>query len=385
MASSYSPLLRAELIGTGDQSGTWGVTTNINLGTVLEDAVAGTAAIDVTAANVTLTNIDGAADQARCMILRISGTPGVSRNVVAPSHSKIYVVINNSDAVVVLKGAATTGLTIASGARIIAGWSGTDFIEVANTSSANGDVLGPSSATNNAIPLFDGTSGKLIKNSSATLPSGTLVGTSDGQTLTNKIISGANNTIVDVNLASQVTGTLPVANGGTGATTLTGVLIGNGTSAFSAKTNPSGAFVGTSDTQTLTNKLLTSPRESFLVTAAGAGAFLNFDLATSAGVYYTQNATANSTLNLKWDGVTSLDSVLGVNQSITFAFMSTQGSTGYVIASFSIDAVSQTVKWINGSAPVTGNANSIDSYVFTVIKTSASPAYTVLGSRTRYA
>jgi hypothetical protein len=385
MASSYSPLLRAELIGTGDQSGTWGITTNTNLGTILEDAIAGTAAIDVTSANVTLTNVDGAADQARCMILRIFGTPGVSRNVVAPSHSKIYVVINNSDAAVVLKGSATTGLTIAAGARIIAGWSGTDFIEVANTSSANGDVLGPASATDNAIVLFNGTTGKSIKNSSATLPSGALVGTTDSQTLTNKTINGANNTFVDINLASQVAGTLPVANGGTGATTLTGVVIGTGTTAFTTKTNPIGAFVGTSDSQTLTNKLLTSPRESFVTTAAGAGSFLTFDIATSAGVYYTQNATANSSVNFRWDGATTLDSVLGVNQSITFAFLSTQGSTGYVVSSVSIDAISQTVRWVNGAAPTTGNPTSIDSYVFTIIKTSASPTYTVLGSRTRYA
>ncbi len=58
---------------------------------------------------------------------------------------------------------------------------------------------------------------------------------------------------------TNVGGTLGVANGGTGATTLTGVLVGNGTGAVTTKTNPSGAFVGTTDTQTLTNKTLTSP------------------------------------------------------------------------------------------------------------------------------
>lgn len=64
-------------------------------------------------------------------------------------------------------------------------------------------------------------------------PSGTVVGTTDTQTLTNKTINGSNNTITNVSLTTGVTGTLPVANGGTGATTLTAnnVILGNGTSA----------------------------------------------------------------------------------------------------------------------------------------------------------
>lgn len=117
MASTYSSLLRVELIGTGDQSGTWGVTTNSNLGTILEDAIAGTADIDVTAGNVTLTSVDGGADQSRCMILNVSGTPGTSRNVVAPASSKVYVLINDSDDDVVLKTSSSTGVTISSGEK----------------------------------------------------------------------------------------------------------------------------------------------------------------------------------------------------------------------------------------------------------------------------
>lgn len=85
-------------------------------------------------------------------------------------------------------------------------------------------------------------------------------GTVNGITLTGTVTTSGNltlgGTLSGVNLTSQVTGTLPVGNGGTGATTLTGVVIGNGTSAFTVKTNPSGAFVGTTDTQTLSGKTI---------------------------------------------------------------------------------------------------------------------------------
>ena len=115
MASTFSPLLQIELIGIGDQNNTWGTTTNTNLGTLIEDAIAGSAAVNVTAGNVTLSTFDGSADQARCAALRVTGTPGVSRNIIAPARSKIYVIANGSNAAVVLKTSTSTGLTIPTG------------------------------------------------------------------------------------------------------------------------------------------------------------------------------------------------------------------------------------------------------------------------------
>ena len=112
MASTFSPLLRIELIGTGDQSGTWGNTTNVNLGTLIEQSIAGTATVDVTAGNVTLTNYNGATDQARCMVIRVTGLPGTTRNIIAPASSKTYVVSNGSDSAVVFKTSTSAGITI---------------------------------------------------------------------------------------------------------------------------------------------------------------------------------------------------------------------------------------------------------------------------------
>lgn len=115
MASTFSPLLQIELMGIGDQNNSWGTTNNTNLGTLIEQAIAGTAELDVTAADKTLTVYDGSSDEARCAALRVHGTPGVSRNIIAPAHSKIYVVANGSDADIVLKTSTSTGLTIPSG------------------------------------------------------------------------------------------------------------------------------------------------------------------------------------------------------------------------------------------------------------------------------
>lgn len=133
MASSYSQYLRLELIGTGEQTGTWGNTTNTNLGTLLDQAVAGTATIDVTAGDVTLTALNGASDQSRQAILKVTGTPGVARNIVAPESSKWYLVSNDCGQTITLKGASTTGYAIANGETLLMFWNGTDFVPGSST------------------------------------------------------------------------------------------------------------------------------------------------------------------------------------------------------------------------------------------------------------
>lgn len=138
MASTYSEYLRLELIGTGDQTGTWGNTTNTNLGTLLDQAVAGTAVIDVTLGDVTLTALNGASDQSRQAILRITGTPIAARNVIAPEQSKWYLVANECGQTVTIKGASTTGYAVANGATLLVFWDGSDF--AAGSSTALGYV-----------------------------------------------------------------------------------------------------------------------------------------------------------------------------------------------------------------------------------------------------
>jgi hypothetical protein len=132
---------------TGELSGTWGDTVNNSITQLEEDAIAGVATASVTSGNWTLsTTGSGASNEARKAILIPTGTPGVSRNILAPNSSKAYIVDNQSDAAVVLKGVTgpTAGITIAAGEECLAVWNGSDFVKVASSLiTALSGTLGP--------------------------------------------------------------------------------------------------------------------------------------------------------------------------------------------------------------------------------------------------
>ena len=128
MPSTYSPLLRVELMAVGEKNNTWGTVNNTNLGTLLEKSIAGSVTVDVTAGNVTLTALNGADDESRCAVILATGTPGVARNIVAPSGSKTYIVYNGANATVTFKGSATTGIALPVGQCAHLAWNGSDFV-----------------------------------------------------------------------------------------------------------------------------------------------------------------------------------------------------------------------------------------------------------------
>jgi hypothetical protein len=145
----------------------------------------------------------------------------------------------------------------------------------------------------------------------------------------------------------------------------------------------SGALVfGTSPV--LTTPILKSPEERLTVSATAATGTVNFDALTQGVLYYTTNASGNWTLNVRGDGSNTLNSVLTTGDSITIVFLVTQGSTAYYSNAFTIDGTSVTPKYITGTAFSAGNASSIDSYVYTIIKT-GSATFTVLASQTKFA
>jgi hypothetical protein len=228
--STYSTNLKIELIGTGEQSGTWGVTTNTNLGSLIEEAIAGytTQAVTDGAATV-LTIPNGASSNGRNYVIQLTGALTAARTVEVPAVDKPYIFFNATTGgfAVTVKVSGQTGVTIANGKKAIVYANSTDVIEVAN---APVTEAGTQTLTNKTLvaPAL-GTPASGVMTNVTGLPLTT------GVTGTLPIANGGTGTTSTTfaNLTTNVTGTLPVANGGTGATTLTAnnVLLGNGTSA----------------------------------------------------------------------------------------------------------------------------------------------------------
>ena len=117
--SSYSPSLRIELITTGAQAGTWGNTTNNNLGTLIESAIAGYVLVSVTSANQALTALDGAADQSRNQTIQLTTTTGAAFNVYAPPAEKTYTIFNSSAQAATIFNSTVLGNTTAAGTGVV--------------------------------------------------------------------------------------------------------------------------------------------------------------------------------------------------------------------------------------------------------------------------
>jgi len=149
MASTYSPSLKLELIGNGDQSGTWGTTTNNNLGILLEQAITGVQSITMLNADYVLTNFNGASDEARNAVLVVSGTNSAIRQVIAPLVNKLYVVTNNTSGgyAITVGGVSGSAVTIPNGITAQVYCDGTNFYSAQTGSAGNFTVNGTLTAT----------------------------------------------------------------------------------------------------------------------------------------------------------------------------------------------------------------------------------------------
>jgi len=206
MASTYSAL-KIQLMATGENSGTWGNVTNDNLGIALEEAIVGSEDVTFASGPVTLNLTDTNASQtARNLRLNLVGTSGGAQNLIVPSIEKVYIINNGCADTITVKNSGGTGIAVPAGKTMYVYNNGTNVLDAIT------HLTSLTLAT--ALPVASGGTGS----NTATF-------------------SGAN--ITSLNASSISSGTLTVARGGTGATTLTGILQGNGTSAVTVITNSS--------------------------------------------------------------------------------------------------------------------------------------------------
>lgn len=311
--------------------------------------------------------------------------------------------------------------------------------------SITANLSSPQTFTNKTLNLSSNTLTTTLSQLNSAVSDADLVSLAGVETITNKTISGANNTIVAIGNSSLVNSTVtvngtPISLGsgatitaatpnalttGTGLTggthtgaapttiaidtsvvprlgvnnTFTGTISANSFTPSSSTVPTNGLYLpGTNTIGFATNsvarfsvdgngsvKFASQLLEAATVSATAATGTINYDVMTAENVlFYTSNATANWTLNVRGSDVVSLNSLMDSNQSLTIVFMNTNGGTPYRPTGFTIDGTAVTVRWAGGTAPANGNANSIDAYTYTIVKT-GSAAYTVLGSQTRYA
>ena len=323
MASTYSAL-KIELIATGEQSGTWGTTTNTNLGdAALGEAITGSADVAFSSADVTVTLTDTNASQAaRNLRLNLTGTSGGARQLILGSGcqiEKLYLINNGLADAVTVKNTSGTGIAVAAGKSMFVYNNGTNVVDA--TTYLSSLTLG------SALPIASGGTGS----TSTTY----------------------------VNLASNVTGTLPVANGGTGITSLgagvatwlgtpssanlaTAVTDETGTGALVFATSPT--FTTSIDSGATFGAFASSTALTIASTATGASSTTNIATAALSGVF-------TKAINIGTGGTTSSTTTINMGSA-------TNGST---IIRGSLAVGSVTANTTDGAIWASGNITAFAS------------------------
>jgi hypothetical protein len=405
MPTTYTSLLGLALPATGELSGTWGATVNDYITQYVDAAVAGAQTISGSQTAVTLSVTNGTSlsqagsgstGSSQYQIINCTGNPASALTVTVPSASKVYLVLNNTSTnqTVTVKGSATTGVTVAAARAALIAWNGTDYELVATDdaskmngvlAAANGGTGQSSYAVGDTLyatgttalsKLAIGASGRYLS-STGTAPQWSAPAALTKTDDTNVTLTlGGSPTTALLNAASITagwTGQLSVSRGGTGASTLTGYVYGNGTGAFTASTTiPNSATTATS-----------ANTASAIVARDASG---NFSAGTITATLSGSATQVSNSLTLATSG-TGLSGSATFNGSSAQTFTVTSNATSANTVS-TIVARDSSGNFSAGTitATLSGNATNVTGTVAVANggtgSTSASGARTNLGATT---
>jgi hypothetical protein len=400
--TSYSTSLKLTLIGDGEQTGTWGSTTNTNFGSLLEQAIVGQTTIVMVNADYTLTNLNGTLDEARNAVIKITGNQNASYNVIVPNIPKLYIVTNSLDssAIAYIKPSGGSVFQIPSGRTMYLYTNGSTFVALDYVAYAQNLVSG-GTITTGAINCTSLTSSGIVTGTTIT---GTLFsgpGTSLTGTATSLNIGGnaATATTVSTTVASGATGTTQTAGDNSTkiattayvATAITNLSLGTmstqnasavaitgGTINGVTGTN-SGMTVGTVSTTIASGAVGTTQtagdNSTKIATTAYVATAVN-NATSTLGTMATQNANAVAITGGTINGVTGTNAGMTVGNA-TAAVTATNQSGGTVSATtIGGTNITASVQFNGAGTGLTGTASSLNIGGNAATATSATNATT---------